>query len=150
MQEVGAASSGPFIRRHASTVSPLHMDGSLSDDEFHGLKLKIIATTENQKKAVRSASNASVTFGVIVAALIGLIVVDHLNGSLLPDPLYCAIGAGFSVMEPGRTEANAWSANNGCGAYRPECATSWTNHPPANRCVHGTVWEAIQTKFKSL
>ena len=60
------------------------------------------------------------------------------------------LGAGFSIIESGRTEASSWSANNGCSAYRPECATSWTYHPSAKRCVHGTLWEAIQFKSKNL
>jgi hypothetical protein len=135
-----------------TTLSRLHREGSLSDDEFHSLKQKIVTSAESSHllgNAVGKAPNtAGSTFGLIIAGLIGLIVVDHVSGPILPDELYCVMGAGSSFIEPGRTEANSWSANNGCGAYRPECATSWAYHPPANRCVHGTLWEGIQAKLK--
>lgn len=137
-----------------TTLSRLHEEGSLSDDEFHSLKQKIVTSAENSQlsgNAVRKASSpGGSTFGLIIAGLVGLIVVDHVSGPILPDDLYCAMGAGSSFIEAGRTEANSWSANNGCGAYRPECATSWVQHPSAKRCVHGTLWEAIQSKLKNL
>lgn len=136
-----------------STISRLHKEGSLTDNEFYSLKQKIVAVPVSPQvadhAAATNANNASSTFGLIVIALIGLIVLDHVNGAILPDEVYCVVGAGSSIVEPGRTEANSWSANNGCGAYRPECATSWVSHPPGNRCVHGTLWDAIQSKLKN-
>lgn len=72
-----------------STLSRLHREGSLSDDEFQNLKLKMIAATETphvvHSAGAGPASNAGSTFGVIVFALVGLIVVDHVSGSILPN-----------------------------------------------------------------
>ncbi len=133
-----------------STLSRLHAQGSLSDDEFSRLKQKIVPRAETRQVGNTIARHRGSTLGMVVAAIIGLIVVDQLSGPILPDELYCVLGAGSSFVEPGRTEANSWSANDGCGAYRPECATGWSYLPPAEHCVHGTLWEAIQSKLKNL
>ena len=136
-----------------STLSRLHREGSLSDDEFFRLKRKISEGRETSPvlsaDAAKTVNNGSSTLGFIIVALIGLIVLDHIKGSILPDELYCVVGAGTSIIEPGRTEANAWSANNGCSASRPECATSWVHRPPTQRCVHGTLWNAIYSKIEN-
>jgi len=103
-------------------LSRLRREGSLSDDEFSRLKQDIFAASETPTSAVdavaRSKNSPVSTFGLFVVLGVGLIFVDHVNGAILPDELYCAVGAGYSVTSPGRIEASAWSMNNGCDAYR--------------------------------
>jgi hypothetical protein len=66
------------------------------------------------------------------------------RGSVLSDDIYCSIGAGRVQTVPGRIEPKAWSANNGCGAYMPECVTKLEVTPASQLCQHGTLWDAIQ------
>ena len=84
-------------------------------------------------------------FGIkMVAATLAIILADALVGPILPDSIYCALGAGIEMRTPAQRTANAWSAGNGCGAYDPRCAISWIETPASSVCIHGTLWDAIQ------
>jgi hypothetical protein len=71
-----------------STLSRPYREGSLSDDEFQNLKLTMLAATETphvvHSAVAGPASNAGFTFGSIIFALVGLIVVNHVSRSILP------------------------------------------------------------------
>ena len=85
----------------------------------------------------------------MLVVLIGVVIADHLQGAIFPDDFYCVVGAGNYYVVPGRTEATSWSANNGFGAGRPECATRWAQFPASSKCSHGTLWEAVRSKIKT-
>jgi hypothetical protein len=135
-----------------SVLLRLRKEGSLSDNEFELLRKKVTSSANDQprdsKDDTEKTGSSNTTFGLLVAAAIGLIVVDHVKGPIFPDEAYCVVGAGKSVVVAGRTEANSWSANNGCGAYKPECANGWVHHPAAEVCIHGSLWDSIRSKLK--
>lgn len=84
----------------------------------------------------------SVIGGVLLfGAIAGVIAWDHLVGRLLPDEMYCAVGAGREWRE---TRANSWSANGGCRAYIPGCETSWVT---TKSCLHGSIWDALKAQL---
>jgi hypothetical protein len=78
---------------------------------------------------------------LLIGALAGFIAWDHLVGRLLPDEMYCAVGAG---RERSETRAGSWSANGGCRAYIPGCATSWVTN---KYCLHGSLWDAVKAQL---
>ena len=78
---------------------------------------------------------------LLIGALAGFIAWDHLVGRLLPDEMYCAVGAG---RERSETRAGSWSANGGCRAYIPGCATSWVTN---KYCLHGSLWDAVKEQL---
>lgn len=84
----------------------------------------------------------------VAAIATGLIAWDHASGPIFPDSIYCAIGAGTATVVGGETNATSWSANDGCTAYRPECATSWRTSAIQTVCVHGTIWDAYKIKLR--
>jgi hypothetical protein len=134
-----------------SVLTRLRQEGALSDSEFELLEKQVIAEERRLNKGAdggRQRPESISTFSLFVVAAICLIALDYIKGPLLPDDLYCLLGAGNSVIIAGRTEANAWSSNNGCGASKPECATSWIHHSATEACVHGTLWDAISSELK--
>jgi hypothetical protein len=86
----------------------------------------------------------------VVGFVVALVAADHLAGPLLPDDVYCALGAGTVLQVAGRSEPSAWSANNGCGAYRPECVPGWSTTPASASCVHTTLWDAMKAKAEAV
>lgn len=90
------------------------------------------------------------SFVVLIVAAFGVIMADQKIGPIFPDLLYCVVGAGTVIEQPGHTEASSWSANNGCTAYEPRCATHWNYTPPTSSCLHGTLWDAIESKIKRM
>lgn len=93
------------------------------------------------------ASRSKNNFGIkMVVATLAIIVADALVGPILPDSIYCALGAGIEMRTPAQRTANAWSAGNGCGAYDPRCAISWIETPASSVCIHSTLWDAIRKR----
>lgn len=90
-------------------------------------------------------NNSAVIF---LGTILALVVADTLAGPILPDSIYCILGAGVEVRTPAQRTANAWSAGNGCGAYDPRCATSWIETPASSVCIHGTLWDAIRMRIQ--
>jgi hypothetical protein len=80
---------------------------------------------------------------IFFSVAVMLVVIDHVFGPILPDDVYCSIGAGYSVVVPGQVTPGSWSANNGCSGRDPACVTSWNVSPGYGQCVHGTLWDAI-------
>lgn len=80
------------------------------------------------------------------AVLVGLVVLDYANGPIFPDEVYCDLGAGNSWHIPASTAATSWSANDGCSAYKPECATRWTYTEASNTCGHTTILDGWRQK----
>lgn len=140
-----------------SELIRLRDSGEITVDEFDHLKRRAIHGSDVPENAFRSISRGmadglgfSLTVPIMAAALAAIVYVDHVNGSIFPDDWYCAVGAGISLQQPGSTEATTWSANNGCNASRPECATRWTHTLASSRCLHGSLWEAIKTKTRGV
>lgn len=129
--------------------------GEITNEEFAVLKGKVVSGAETGKPVTVPEQNAQYRppgLGLtIVAALIaGLIYADHVNGSIFPDDWYCVVGTGTPLQQAGQTKATSWSVNNGCNASRPECVTEWSHTPATARCLHGTLWDAIRTKFRGI
>lgn len=157
----------PFLQSetpsHTSSLSDLvrlRNDSEITAEEFELLKHRLIYGGSSAKEAVVDATNARpiepegqsnvFSLSIVVIAIAALIYADNARGGIFPDDLYCAVGAGTAYWQGGRTEATSWSANNGCNASRPECATRWTSTPASSHCSHGTLWEAIRTKFHGI
>lgn len=133
----------------------LRDQGEITLEEFNHLKQRTIYGDRESSADSTAAPSESVTpwqalpgltLPIIALMIAGLIYADHVNGSIFPDNWYCAVGAGSSLQQAGRSEAMSWSANNGCNASRPECATQFRYSPASSRCLHGTLWEAIRAK----
>ncbi|WFU76577.1 hypothetical protein [Bradyrhizobium sp. CB2312] len=77
----------------------------------------------------------------LIIFTVGLIAVDYGWGPILPDPVYCLVNAGQEIHLASNTRATSWSANDGCTAYNPRCATEYTTTPAQNICKHKTLWE---------
>jgi hypothetical protein len=129
-------------------LNRLRGDGALTEGEFDNLKQQLlddsgsqIPFTDTNKPADKSTASG---FAALLIAAIGLTVVDHFKGGIFPDDFYCVVGAGTAYSVPARTEATGWSANNGCGVGRPECATRWIQYPAGSKCAHGTLLDAIR------
>ncbi|MET4173628.1 hypothetical protein ABIB99_004724 [Bradyrhizobium sp. LA6.1] len=87
----------------------------------------------------------NILFWAFVAA--GLILSDFMFGPLFPDEVYCLAQAGTEIHVPQTTKASSWSANDGCTAYNPRCATEYTTTPARNGCLHKTIWDAWSVKL---
>lgn len=140
-----------------SELVRLRDSGDITAEEFEHLKRRAVYGSDDPENVARSVYRGmadglgfGLTVPIIAAALAAIVYADHVNGSIFPDDWYCAVGAGVSLQQPARTEAFAWSSNNGCNASRPECATRFTHTPASSRCLHGTVWEAIKAKTRGL
>src|ERR1700761_8231060 len=109
--------------RELSILSRLHSDGALSNEEFELLRRNFAGETLATAGLVENAQGRSRLSGVWLCATAAVVLVfaDHMKGPIFPDEIYCMLGAGRSFVVAGRTEANSWSANNGCDASRPEC-----------------------------
>ncbi len=101
--------------------------------------------TQTTNHAPRPKNNLGV---IIMVAILAIIVADALAGPILPDFIYCDVGAGVDIRTPAQRTANAWSAGNGCGAYDPRCAISWIETPASSVCIHGTLWDAIRNRVQ--
>jgi hypothetical protein len=64
--------------------------------------------------------------GFLVLAAI-LLWADNQSNGIFPDPVYCYVGAGFELVTPAQTKPS-----------------SWEHVPASSRCVHSTIWAAIQ------
>jgi hypothetical protein len=120
------------IADQISKLAALHQEGSLTAKEFQDLKETVIRRSRSSisvgeirpNPPVEPKAAQSILSSLILPALlVGMIWLDHARGPLFPDNWYCAIGAGTGVREPGYTQADSWSANNGCGPRIPGCAT---------------------------
>lgn len=133
----------------------LRNEGEITAEEFATLKQKLIYGDGPLKNGGETADpvgmserQSSVFFlSLVIIAIAAIVYADNARGGIFPDAVYCIVGAGTSFQQAGRTEATSWSANNGCNASRPECATRWTSTPSSSGCSHGTMWEAIRAKF---
>jgi hypothetical protein len=140
------------IADHISKLAALHQEGSLTAKEFQDLKETVIRRSRSYVSVGETRPNPpvepkaaqSILSSLVPALLVGMIWLDHVRGPLFPDDWYCAIGAGTGVRESGYTQADSWSANNGCGASIPGCATGWSHVPARSYCLHSTIWNAIR------
>lgn len=159
-QEALLQSETPSHTSSLSDLVRLRNEGEITAEEFDLLKHRLIYGESSAKEAVADTTNATriepegqsnvFSLSIVVIAIAGLIYADNARGRIFPDDLYCVVGAGTAYQQAGRTEATSWSANNGCNASRPECATRWTSTPASSYCSHGTIWEAVRTKFHGI
>jgi hypothetical protein len=80
-----------------------------------------------------------IIFLVIVAA--GILGWDYAAGGILPDDVYCALGAGYTSDVPSRVtsttldpQSGRWIPSEWSAAYRV--------------CVHQTLWDAYRFKLQ--
>jgi hypothetical protein len=85
---------------------------------------------------------------IFLAVVLAAIYIDHNHVRVLPDPLYCAIGAGRTIHSAGGVRPGSWSASGGCSAYRQECVNEWVVTAPSEYCAHGSVWDAISLAYQ--
>jgi hypothetical protein len=64
------------------------------------------------------------------SAFIGLVVVDQKFGPVLPDSVYCFIGAGTELHQPARSYRT--------GGTAPD----WEYTDAVTLCIHRTLWDA--------
>src|ERR1700759_1132779 len=97
--------------RELSILSRLHSEGTLSSEEFELLKRSFAVETPAAAGVIENAGGRSRLSGIWLCAIAAVLVVsvDHMNGPILWDEIYCMLGAGRSLVVPGRTEANSWS-----------------------------------------
>ena len=98
-------------------------------------------------KLTESVYSFFISLTVIGGLVMAFLYFEDTRGPLLPDDVYCAMGAGISVREGASIEANAWSGSGGCGAYKPECATRWVINPATHYCMHGKLTDTLRDKF---
>ena len=80
--------------------------------------------------------NSIVNLLVVGAAIIGFFFLEETKGPMLPDDLYCEIGAGQRVVSPGTKEPSRFDADGD--------PIAWKYTPSRERCVHGTILDAME------
>lgn len=78
---------------------------------------------------------------LLVIALVAIVVWDFKAGGVLPDELYCLLGAGFSDRIASRE--TAWHIDSSTGRSKPY---QWS--PESSICVHSTLWDAYRLKLQ--
>jgi hypothetical protein len=87
--------------------------------------------------------------GLVVGIVVGFLYVDHAYRPLLPDTVYCVLGAGREIRTPGTIQPNSWSLKGDCNSSDPNCATSWRVDPPDEYCVHKSLWSGWTDKLST-
>jgi hypothetical protein len=89
-------------------------------------------------------------FLLLVVLIIGFLYIDHTKTRLLPDSVYCSIGAG--QMSRGYSESGGYTdecENVSDSELNIQCRTVPDGsriYTPAS-CSHGSVWDAIRRKW---
>lgn len=136
-------SSAPEAKRLLE-LDDLKQKGTITEEEFLTLKSANAPSASRYGSVLKSELSRWI---LLICLIAGTIAVDHLKGSIFPDFVYCAAGAGVELHRPAERRANSWMAGNGCGAPDPRCAKSWIEIPASSVCLHGTLWEAIKKKI---
>lgn len=123
-------------------LKALRDKGIITNDEFLAMQQNGVSETRSPLIDLEIGAG-----WILIALIVGAIALDHLQGPIFPDFVYCVVGAGVKLHQPAQTTANSWSANNGCGAYQPQCATSWIGTPASSTCIHTSMWNAIRNKI---
>jgi hypothetical protein len=80
---------------------------------------------------------------VILLAIVAAAIVtwDYKAGSILPNEMYCLLGAGFSDRVPSRE--TAWHIDPSSGRQTPY---QWSVESQV--CLHATLWDAYRSKLQ--